>query len=215
MVATIMIVDDHPVTREGLSVRIDVEHDLLVCGEASDVDEALKLAAEVNPDLAVIDVSLKTGNGIELIKSLKAQDSHVRVLVWSMYDESLYAERALRAGAMGYVNKEHASEQIIDAVRQILKGEICVSPEMLKRIMNRVVCGKDIIGESPTTALSNREFETFTLIGHGKTTAEIARMMNLSPKTIETYRARIKNKLEIDDMASLVREATQWVLENA
>ena len=209
-----MIVDDHPVTREGLAMRIGIEHDLDVCGEAEDVDGAFELALKSRPDVAVIDISLKNGNGIDLIKRLKAHDSHVRMLVWSMYDESLYAERALRAGALGYINKENVADTIIEAIRSVLRGDIYLSPELSKKLLNRVVQGKEAAGKAPTETLSDRELETFALIGRGKTTAEIAKTMKLSPKTIETYRARIKDKLELDDMSALIREAAQWVLEN-
>ena len=212
--AKVMIVDDHPTTREGLALRIGIESDLAVCGEASDVDEALQLAMEVRPDVAVVDISLKTGNGIDLIKRLKEQDSHVRLLAWSMYEESLYAERALRAGAMGYINKANVTDTIIEAIRCVLRGDIYLSPEMSKKFLSRLVGGGKVSCRCPAEALSDRELETFSLIGRGKTTIDIAKAMKLSPKTIETYRARIKEKLEIHDTVALTREAAQWVLEN-
>ena len=176
-------------------MRIDVEPDLDVCGEASEIDEAIELADKVGPDVAVIDVSLKNGNGIELIKRLKERNSSVRMLVWSMYEESLYAERALRAGAMGYINKEHASDEIITAIRRVLAGEIYLSTEMSHRMLSRVVHGKDARGMSSTDTLSDRELETFTLIGRGMTTAQIAKKLQLSPKTIETHREKIKTPM--------------------
>ncbi|MEO9593890.1 response regulator transcription factor [Rhodopirellula bahusiensis] len=135
-------------------------------------------------------------------------------MVWSMYDESLYAERALRAGAMGYINKQQANEKMIDAIRTILGGELFLSKELSAKMLHCVIAGKESVATSPVELLSDRELETFRLIGQGMTTKEIASAMSLSPKTIETYRARIKEKLELDDMASLTREATQWVLEN-
>ena len=210
----IVIVDDHPSTREGLTTRIDVESDLQVCGEADDVDGALRLIRDQEPDIAVSDISLKTGSGIELIKAVKAEKLKTRMLAWSMYDDSLYAERALRAGAMGYVNKVHVTDRIIDAIRTVLKGDIYLSPELSAKLLQRVVIGKNAAGHSPADTLSDRELQTFELIGRGKNTADIAKAMQLSPKTVETYRARIKEKLELEDMASLARAAVQWVIEN-
>lgn len=210
----IVIVDDHPSTRDGLVTRVDLEPDLDVVGEASDVDEAIEVIGEVRPDLAVIDVSLKSSSGIDLVKEVKDRYPQVKMLVWSMYDESLYAERALRAGAMGYINKQHVTDTIIDAIRAILAGELFISKELSAKMLHRIVGGKESVSVSPVASLSDRELETFRLIGQGLTTKEIAKAMRLSPKTIETYRARIKEKLELDDMPSLTREATLWVLEN-
>ncbi len=163
----------------------------------------------------MIDVSLKTGSGIDLIKSVKSENFKTRMLVWSMFDDSLYAERALRAGAMGYINKCSVTDAIIDAIRTVLKGEVYLSAEMSAKLLNRVVRGKEAIGQGPADTLSDRELQTFELIGRGMKTTEIAAAMHLSPKTIETYRARIKEKLEVNDMAALAREAVQWVIENS
>ena len=211
----IVIVDDHPSTRDGLVIRVGLEPDLEVVGEASDVDEAIAVIGEVQPDLAVIDISLKTSSGIDLVKAVKERFPRVKMLVWSMYEESLYAERALRAGAMGYINKQQVTETIIDAIRTILAGELFISKELSAKMLQRVITGKGSVAGSPVDSLSDRELETFRLIGQGMPTKEIAKAMSLSPKTIETYRARIKEKLELDDMSSLTREAAQWVLENA
>lgn len=210
----IVVIDDHPSTRDGLVARVDLESDLKVVGEASDVDEAIRLIRDVQPDLAVIDISQKTSSGIDLVEAVKKRYPRVKILVWSMFEESLYAERALRAGAMGYINKQHATDKIIDAIRTILGGELFISKELSAKLLHRVIAGKESVAASPVDTLSNRELETFRLIGQGMCTKEIAKTMALSPKTIETYRARIKEKLEVNDMASLTREATQWVLEN-
>lgn len=210
----VIVVDDHPSTRDGLITRLALESDLKVVGEASDFAEAIRLIGDVRPDVAVIDISLKTSSGIDLVKAIKKQYPRVKVLIWSMYEESLYAERALRAGAMGYINKEHATDKIIDAIRTILGGELFLSKELSARMLHRAIAGKEAVTVSPIDTLSDRELETFRLIGQGRCTKEIARAMSLSPKTIETYRARIKEKLELSDMASLTREAAQWVLEN-
>ena len=210
----IVVVDDHPSTRDGLATRVVLESDLEIVGEASDVNEAVEMIEEEQPDLAVIDVSLKTGSGIDLVRKVKERFPRVKLLVWSMYEESLYGERALRAGSMGYINKQNATDMIIDAIRAITAGELFISEELSAKMLHRVIVGKESAAISPIESLSDRELETFRLIGQGMTTRKIAEAMVLSPKTIETYRARIKEKLELDDMPSLTREATQWVLEN-
>ncbi|SMP66700.1 two component transcriptional regulator, LuxR family [Neorhodopirellula lusitana] len=210
----IVIVDDHPSTRFGLATRIELEPDLQICGEAADVDEALELIGQVCPDVAVIDVSLKTGSGIDLIKQVKESHPRVKMLVWSMYEEGLYAERALRAGALGYINKQQATDTIVEAIRTIMAGDLFLSKELSAKMLHRVIQGKESVALSPVDSLSDRELETFRLIGQGMNTKDIAKAMDLRPKTVETYRARIKDKLEIDEMAALTREATQWVLEN-
>ena len=212
--AKIVIIDDHPSTREGLAIRIGWESDLEVCGEAADVVDGLALISQESPSLAVVDVSLKSGNGIDLIKQVKRIHPDVNMLVWSMYDESLYAERALRAGAMGYINKENVTDTIITAIRTVLRGEIYLSPEMSSKLLSRMVSGKPELNDSPVNKLSDRELETFNLIGHGLNTQAIAKKLVLSPRTVETYRARIKEKLGIHDLTELTREATRWVIEN-
>lgn len=209
-----MIVDDHPVTRDGLAMRIEREAGLEVCGEACDINDALKVISATSPDIAVIDVSLETGNGIELVKEIKVRFPTVRMLVWSMYEESLYAERALKAGASGYINKKNARETIMEAIRTVLSGNVYLSPEYSARVLNRLDNNSSIESKSPTQVLSDRELETFTLIGQGLKTAEIAERMFLTPKTIETYRTRIKEKLELRHAGELSRFAIQWVLEN-
>lgn len=213
-VKRIVVVDDHPSTRDGLITRVDLESDLQVVGEASDVNEALLLIDDVRPDLAVIDISLKTSSGIDLVKAVKEGFPKTKTLVWSMYEESLYAERALRAGAMGYINKQQVTDTIIDAIRTIIGGELFLSKELSAKMLHRVIAGKGSVTASPVETLSDRELETFRLIGQGMTTKEIAASMGLSPKTVETYRSRIKEKLDLDAMCSLTREATHWVLEN-
>ncbi len=212
--AKIVIIDDHPSTREGLSTRIALEPDLQVCGEADDIIGGLELIKQKLPDLAIIDISLKTGNGIDLIKQVKDKFRNVRMLVWSMYDESLYAERALRAGALGYINKVNVTDTIIDAIRTVLGGDVFLSPDMSAKVLQRMVSGKHRIDQAPVDTLSDRELETFRLIGHGLNTSDIATKMHLSPKTVETYRARIKEKIGVKYMSELTREATRWVLEN-
>jgi DNA-binding NarL/FixJ family response regulator len=209
----ILIVDDHPVVREGLAMHIAQQLDLEVCGEAEDVPSALALLKSTQPDLAIIDISLKQGNGIELISTLKERHPSTRVLVWSMYKENLYAERALRAGAQGYLHKGRATSQLLDAIRAVLAGKVYVSEELANDLLHRVVGGKTV-QRSPMDLLSNRELEAFELIGQGQTTEKIATLMNVSPKTVETYRARIKEKLGLSNGTELVQRAAQWVLES-
>jgi DNA-binding NarL/FixJ family response regulator len=212
--ARVLIVDDHPAVREALTIRIAAQADLEVCGEAGDANEALRLAAATDPDVAVIDIALKAGNGIDLIKRLKARNDKFRAIVWSMYSEDLYAERALRAGAMGYINKEQATTRIIEAIRQVLDGKLYLSAAMTERLLKRSVgqTGQDS-GRSPIDALSDRELDVFRLIGQGRKTQEIADQLHLSIRTVETYRDRIREKLDLKDGTELARCAVQWVLE--
>jgi DNA-binding NarL/FixJ family response regulator len=213
--ARVLIVDDHPAVREALALRIGRQTDLEVCGEAADTDEALRLVAETQPDVAVVDISLKTGNGVDLIKRIKGRDEHVRILVWSMHSESLYAERALRNGALGYVNKDQATDRIVEAIRQVLAGKVWLSEAMAERMLQRAVgTERQAVTRSPLDALADRELEVFRLIGQGVKTAEIAERLHLSVKTVETYRDRIRQKLDLDDGTKLAHYATQWVLEN-
>ena len=213
--ARILIVDDHPAVREGLALRIAGQPDLEVCGEAADVVEALHLIATTQPDVAIIDLALKTGNGLDLIKRVKARNDSVRMLVWSMYNESLYAERALRAGAMGYINKEHATDQIITAIRCVLEGKVYLSEPMSSKLLGRLVHGDGAqVGRSPVESLSDRELEAFELMGQGLSTEQIAATMHISPKTVETYRARIKEKLGLSNITELVHQAARWVFKN-
>lgn len=211
----LLIVDDHPAVREALAYRIAREPDLEVCGEAADLPEALRLVAEVRPDGAVIDLSLKGGDGLELIKRIRDRDRGVRIVVWSSHSESLYAQRALRAGALGYVSKDQATGTIVEAVRRALEGKVWLSEAMTERLLRRAA-GADAQGAdgSPLDALADRELEVFRLIGEGLKTGLIAERLHLSVKTIETYRDRIRQKLGLRDGAELARHAAQWVLEN-
>ncbi len=210
----ILIVDDHPIVREGLVARIARQPDLIVCGEAEDVGDALELVKTTQPDLAIIDLSLKTGQGLDLIKRIQACSPNTKTLVSSMFDESLYAERALRAGALGYVNKQEVSEKIIEAIRHVLEGKIYLSPRMTERLVQRAVGSPPQLDQAPIETLTDRELEIFRLIGQGKTTRHIAAELHLSIKTVETHRENIKSKLNIVNAAELGREAVQWVMEN-
>ncbi len=213
--ARVLIVDDHPAVREALALRIDRQPDLEVCGEAADMSEALRAIADTQPDAAVVDISLKSGTGLDLIQRIKDRDDHVRILVWSMHSESLYAERALRRGAMGYITKDQATDRIVEAIRHVLAGKVWLSEAMAERMLQRAIgAGRRADPRSPLDALADRELEVFRLIGKGVKTAEIAERLHLSIKTIETYRDRIRQKLDLDDGTKLAHYATQWVLEN-
>ena len=215
-VAKVMIVDDHPAVREALAIRVGWEPDLEVCGEAADLAGALEMADSANPDVAIVDLSLKNASGIDLIKSLRARHEKIRIIVWSMYSEELYAERALRAGARGYINKEQATDKIVEAIRQVLDGKVYLSPAMTDRFLERAVgpAGRSGPFVSSIDALSDRELDVFRMIGQGTKTAEIAAKLRLSVKTVETYRDRIRAKLNLGDGAELARRAIQWSLEN-
>jgi len=213
--AKVLIVDDHPAVREALAIRISQRRDLVVCGEAEDLTEALRLVIQEKPDVAIIDIALKKSNGIDLIKRIKDRDQHVRMLVWSMYSESVYAERALQAGALGYITKEQATERIVEAISRVLAGKVYLSPAMTDKLLQRAVGEASAqLNRAPIDALSDRELEVFRLIGKGVKTQKIAGELHLSVKTVETYRDRIRAKLELSDGTALARHATQWVLEN-
>src|SRR5262245_54699608 len=213
--ARVLIVDDHPAIREALALRIDRQPDLVVCGEAADTGDALRLVAAKRPDVAVVDLSLKTGSGIELIKRIRDRHANVRILVWSMHSESFYARRALRAGALGYISKDEATDRIVDAIRRVLEGKIWLSEAMAEAILQRTVGAPlGAIAPTPLEALADREMEVFRLIGEGVKTRQIAGRLHLSVKTVETYRDRIRQKLDLGDGTELTHVATQWVLEN-
>ena len=207
----ILVVDDHPMVREGLVRLVENEQDLMICGQADDAPEALKAISETRPDIVVTDILLKSSNGIELMKSIKAQYPKLPVLVLSMHNEALYAERALRAGAMGYIMKQEASEKLLTAIRHVLGGEIFVSDEISKRLIRQLARGKDDMATSSVDNLSDRELEVFHLIGQGYGTSQIAEKLYLSIKTIETYRTHIKEKLNLADSRELLQYAIQWV----
>lgn len=208
--ARILIVDDHPSVRDGLALHINGCPDLEVCGEAADSAEALDLLSQTDPNVALVDISLKTSNGLDLIKRMLARRESVRVLVLSMYHETLYAERALRAGAMGYITKHEPAAKIIEAIRRVLDGKVYVSPSMAEQLLNRAVGNGQAKAPPSISTLSDRELEVFRLIGQGQHTREIGKRLHLSPKTVETYRGRIKTKLNLDTGTELIRRAVQW-----
>ena len=209
--ARILIVDDHPIVRKGLAELIDSQEDLTVCAQAEEALQALKLIREKHPDMAIVDISLEQTSGMELIKDINAQHPKLLVLALSMHDESLYAERALRAGAKGYIMKQEATNKIIAAIRQVLDGQLYVSERMQEKLVRKLVGSKEQVTTSAIDSLSDRELEVFMLIGQGFGTRQIAERLYLSIKTIETYRAHIKEKLNLPGAAELLQYAIQWV----
>jgi DNA-binding NarL/FixJ family response regulator len=198
-----------------LAEFIEDEPGLKVCGQASGITEALKLLNTVSPDVLVVDLKLKDGSGFELIKQVRVLSKSIRMLVLSMYDETMYAERALRAGAMGYITKEEASDKVVEAVRQVLRGEVYLSDQMSVRMLKDVTMGNPRRAGSPLEALSDRELEVFELIGHAQGTRQIADRLHLSVKTIETHRESIKRKLKLRGNLELIRSAMHWVFEQS
>lgn len=184
-----------------------------VCGGAVNVSDAMKALQELSPDLVVVDITLEDSSGLELIAEIKNRWSHVRTVVWSMFDERVFAQRAIRAGAMGYVNKEEPIERLVGAIRQVLDGSFCLSPGMTNWLIQRAA-GARPLEEDPVGRLSNRELEVFAMLGQGMTTRAIARRLALSPKTVETHRENIKTKLDLKNSCALIRRAVLWVLEN-
>jgi DNA-binding NarL/FixJ family response regulator len=210
----IMIVDDHELIRKGLQHLINGTDDLQVCGEAASVAEAVRcLELGPQPDVAIIDLSLPDVNGIELVKRLHIRHPQIRVLVSSMYSAELFAERVLAIGAMGYINKQETAERVLDAIRQIVRGETYLSSWMPERLLNVSTPGDGATTTSLVGRLTNRELEVFELIGQGVGTAEIAERMHLSIKTVQTYRAHIKRKLNLTSSLALTRSAVQWTLD--
>jgi len=206
----VMIVEDHPLFRERLALLINKEPDMEVCGEADNIRGAMETILATKPDAAVVDITLKGSSGLELLKDLKAQSIELPVLVLSMHDESLYAERAIRAGAKGYITKDEASDKVMLAIRKVMGGEIYLSEGTTTRILKNITDGKSSIDAPALSNLTDRELEVFQLIGKGKTTREIAETLNLGLTTIDTYRARIKEKLNLRNATELIHQATDW-----
>jgi DNA-binding NarL/FixJ family response regulator len=208
--ARIFLVDDHPLVREWLTNLIHQQPDLIVCGEAESAPQALDAVIKLRPEIAIVDISLKSGSGIELIKNIRVVAPEVAVIVLSMHDESLYAERALRAGARGYIMKRETAKKVIAAIRQVLQGKLYLSESM------RVHFSEKFVGEDPPTTslpvnqLSDRELEVFQLLGQGYETRQIAASLNISMKTVQAFCARIKEKLSLTSATELLREAVRW-----
>ncbi|MDE2181919.1 MAG: response regulator transcription factor [Alphaproteobacteria bacterium] len=206
----IYLIDDHPLVREGLTNLINQQPNLHVCGESEDGARALRDIAEHEPDVAIVDISLKSGSGLELIKTLKARHPRVAVIALSMHDEKLYAERTIRAGARGYVMKRESTKRIVGAIHQVMAGKLAISEQMMSILAQRFVLGPRESAKSPIEQLSDRELEVFNLLGQGLETRKIAEMLNVSIKTVQAYCVRIKQKLELTTATELLREAVRW-----
>ena len=207
----ILLVDDHPLVRQGIRMLVDREEDLGICGEADSASEALRVLETARPDLAIVDLSLKGSNGLELIKDIQIRFPKVLVLVLSMRDEAFYAERVLRAGARGYITKEEGTRVILEGIRKVLSGQIFLSERMASRMIGKFIRADEPQAGSPLEGLTDREMQVFELIGQGLPTREIAAKLHLSPKTVESHRENIKGKLKLDSAAELLRHAIEWV----
>jgi DNA-binding NarL/FixJ family response regulator len=210
--ASIAIVDDHPLVREGLASRISAQPDIEVCGEAGDIESAMELIISKRPALVIVDIALKDGHGIELIKRIVASGVSAKMLVISAYDESLFAERALRAGALGYVNKQELQGKVIEAIRAVLRGQRYLSTAMTQRLIAQAIGSR--IPQGGTEALTDRELQIFQLIGRGKSAREIAHELSVSVHTIDSHREHIRSKLALHNGTELIQRAVQWHMEN-
>jgi DNA-binding NarL/FixJ family response regulator len=211
----VLLVDDHPITRQGMKALINQQLNLEVCAESDNAAQAVELLTKTQPDLAILDVSLKATNGIELTKNLKSHAPNLPILIVSMHDEALFAERALRAGAMGYVMKQEAGEKVVLAIQHLLRGEIFLSTRMKEKMLHRFVNHKREGMVFSIDTLSDREMEVFQLIGNGYSTRQIAQKLGLSSKTIDSYREHLKQKLSLESGSDLVRHAIQWARTEA
>jgi DNA-binding NarL/FixJ family response regulator len=209
---SIAIVDDHPLVREGLAARIAAQPDMEVCGEADGIESALELILGKRPALVIVDIALRDGHGIDLIKRIVAAGVNTRMLVVSAYDESLFAERALRAGALGYINKQELQGKVVEALRTVLRGERYLSSAMAQRLIAQAIGSK--AAQGGTEALTDRELQIFQLVGRGKSTREIANELNVSVHTIDSHREHIRAKLDLRNGTELIQRAVQWHMEN-
>src|ERR1700689_806131 len=206
----ILVVDDHPIVRQGLALLINREPDLVVCGEAEEAMGALHVLASARPDVLIVDISLNGPDGLDLLKTIRTTHPTLPVLILSMHDELIYAERALRAGANGYIMKQEATEKVLVAVRRILSGEIYVSDRIANKMLKHYITGAGTLRNSSIADLSDRELEVFRLIGEGHGTRQIAEELHLSIKTVESYQAHIKEKLSLRSARELMQHAIQW-----
>jgi len=211
---TVLLVDDHPVVRAGLSTRINLESDFTVCGTAQNGTEMMEAIARLNPNIMVMDLGLPRGHGLELMQDVHAQFPRLPVIIFSSHEESVYAERALRAGARGYLMKHESPERLLDGMRIVLHGGYALSREASDRLLSAFGSPAKVPSESPVGGLGNRELEVFQFIGQGKGTREIADLLSLSVKTVETYRERLKKKLNVSSGPDLARQAVLWVETN-
>lgn len=210
----VLLVEDHPMFREHLAQLINRDLGMTVCGEVDNIRDAMESIQARRPDIAIVDITLRGSSGLELLKDIKAQGLDINVLVLSMHDEELYAERALRAGAKGYITKNEASTEVIKAIRCVMQGEVYASRQMTARLLDRIVHRRTTSELTGMETLADRELEVFQLLGRGKSTREIAASLGLGESTVETYRARIKDKLQLRSAAELYLRAGQWVREH-
>lgn len=210
----VLLVEDHPMFREHLGQLIDRDLGMSVCGEADNIRDAMRLILETKPDIAIVDITLHGSSGLELLKDIKAQGLEINVLVLSMHDEELYAERALRAGAKGYITKNEASSEVIEAIRCVMRGDVYASRQMTAKLLERMTQKRSNSELAGMETLADRELEVFQMLGRGKSTREIAQTLNLGESTVETYRARIKEKLQLRSAAELYLRAGQWVRDH-
>jgi len=209
----VLLVEDHPMFREHLGQLINRDLGMAVCGETDNIRDAMRIIRTAKPDVVILDITLRGSSGLELLKDLKAQEIEINVLVLSMHDEDLYAERALRAGAKGYITKNEASSEVIDAIRQVMAGEMYASKRVTAKLLERMRKKRVEPEVGGIATLADRELEVFELLGRGKNTREIAATLNLGESTVETYRARIKEKLQLKSSVDLYLRAGQWVRE--
>jgi len=209
---SVLVIDDHPLLRQGLAMLINQQQDLQVCGEAANIRMAMQCIVQLRPDVVILDISLQGPDGLEVLKTIRATNPDLPVLVLSMHDEAIYAERALRARANGYIMKQEATEKVLVAVRRILDGDVYLSEAMSKKLLQQFIDGTPSVLESRIATLSDRELEVFRLIGEARATREIAEELHLSVKTVETYQAHIKEKLGLKSGRELIQHAIQWVL---
>jgi len=208
----VLLVDDHPIVRQGLALLIDREPDLSVCGEAEGAHSAFHAITTLRPDIVVLDISLSGPDGLEVLKEIRSKTASLPVLILSMHDESIYAERAMRAGANGYIMKQEATEKVLVAIRRILQGEVYLSDRLTNTMLQQYVRGASGAKSSPLVNLTDRELEVFRLIGEGHGTRQIADELHLSVKTIESYQAHIKEKLALRNARELVQHAIEWTV---
>ena len=207
----VIIVDDHPVLRKGLAQLIEEEEDMTVCGEAEDTAQALKVVEETQPDILIVDLSLKDSSGLDLIKDMQVRQPKISLLVLSMHEETFYAERVLKAGAKGYITKEEGTEKVVDGIRSVLKGNIYLSENMREKMILKMVGSPGNSEEDAISTLTDRELQIFELIGQGMPTREIAKRLHVSVKTIESHRENIKEKLGVSSATDLLKTAIEWV----
>ncbi len=208
----VLLVDDHPIVRQGLALLIDREPDLSVCGEADGAHSAFHAITTLRPDIVVLDISLSGPDGLDVLKDIRMKTASLPVLILSMHDESIYAERAMRAGANGYIMKQEATEKVLVAIRRILQGEVYLSDRLTSTMLQQYVRGTAPVKKSPLVNLTDRELEVFRLIGEGHGTRQIADELHLSVKTIESYQAHIKEKLALRNARELVQHAIEWTV---